>query len=387
MRATALAVALSAAGVLRANEPPGDGAQRAWKTAKTVELDGLTVDVSEPVQVAQSKGFLWFPTLVRRADGHLLATMSNKADVHTESQTAVVARSADGGLSWTEMEPVPIYTECPVYLPGGGVVLLPNYLFDREAGVIGAPHMFWASDREKPDHVKDPVTVGGWPRPTGRISELAGRPDLNLAGFVFNGQSVRTGDGTHLVTLYGYFKGTKRYSLVVADSPDGRQWTYRATVADENCKLEGAEGPCEAALCRLKDGRLMCVFRLASNVRYGRCYSDDDGKTWTEPQNIDPMSVQPSLAVLPDGTVALSGGRPGVSVWFDAEGKGERWQPVELLAGDVRTSAYTEVVPLSDTELLCIYDRVPHGWDAIPAESKEHNSVWVVKLSVRRAVR
>jgi hypothetical protein len=31
-----------------------------------------------------------------------------------------------------------------------------------------------------------------------------------------------------------------------------------------------------------------------------------------------------------------------------------------------RTSAYTEVVALDDKHALVIYDRIPHGWQAIP---------------------
>src|SRR5207244_3261070 len=119
-------------------------------------------------------------------------------------------------------------------------------------------------------------------------------------------QVVKLKNGSYLSTLYGWFKDQKRYALVAAESADGVNWKIRATVADENCKLKGAEGPCEAALARLKDGRLLCVFRLASNVPYGQCFSSDDGKTWTEPASMpaDVFSVQPSLVVLPDGAVA-----------------------------------------------------------------------------------
>jgi hypothetical protein len=361
-----------------------------WAVAKTVQLEGLDVSVSEPVLVARSKGYLWFPTLVRRADGQLLAVMSNKADTHTEEQTGVIARSSDGGLTWAAAEPVPLYSECPVELDDG-VLLLPNYLFPQQGGgadTIGGAHLFWPKNGDKPEHVKEPVTVTGWPREPAHLGEHMGRPDLNIAGFLFNGETVRLDDGggntRHLATLYGYFKGDNRYSLVVAELADGRKWTYRSTVAGADCKLQGAEGPCEAALCRLKDGRLMCVFRLASAVPYGRSYSDDEGKTWTEPANIEPFSVQPSLAVVSDGLVALSGGRPGVSVWFDVEGKGERWQAVELFPADAKTSAYTEVVAVDDSTLLCIYDRVPHGWAAIPESSPEFNSVWVVRLTLKR---
>jgi hypothetical protein len=167
-------------------------------------------------------------------------------------------------------------------------------------------------------------------------------------------------------------------------------------VADETCKLTGAGGPCEAALARVADGR-PCVFRLALGVPYGQCWSGDDGKTWSEPAAMDgPFSVQPSLAVLKDGPVVLSGGRPGLYLWFNRDGDGKGWQRVDLLAhhnacrpaepvpDPGKTSAYTEVVALDDTHLLCIYDRIPSGWAVIPKESTETNSAWVVRVSVAR---
>src|SRR5205085_2713896 len=125
--------------------------------------------------------------------------------------------------------------------------------------------------------------------------------------------------------------------LIVAASKDGRRWAYRGSVADEHCMLAGAEGPCEAAMCRLKDGRLMCVFRNEGGQPYGRSFSSDEGKTWSEPAAIEARSVQPSLVTMKDGTVALSGGRPGVFVWFNVDGDGMKWQPVELLGAAEKT--------------------------------------------------
>jgi hypothetical protein len=34
--------------------------------------------------------------------------------------------------------------------------------------------------------------------------------------------------------------------------------------------------------------------------------------------------------------------------------------------------------------LLYIYDRIPFGWNAIPADSAETNSVWVVRVALGR---
>jgi len=59
----------------------------------------------------------------------------------------------------------------------------------------------------------------------------------------------------------------------------------------------------------------------------------------------------------------------------------------ELMA-DLRTagntSSYTELIPLDESHPLCIYDRVPFGWSAIPPESPETNSVWVIRIAPSR---
>jgi hypothetical protein len=257
---------------------------------------------------------------------------------------------------------------------------------------MGAPYQVVPKGKQDVRLVKEGLTVTGWPR-----EDESFDPKLGLSGFVFNGQTVALKDGGSLATLYGHFKGDKRYSLVGAESRDGLRWKVRAVIAGPDCKLKGDEGPCEAAVVRIKDGRLLCVFRLASGVPYGQAWSSDDGKTWTEPAAMDgPFSVQPSLAVLEDGLVALSGGRPGLFVWFNTDGTGKAWQRIDLLAHHNacrpkepidqpgHTSSYTEVVALDATHLLCIYDRVPFGWSPVPKDSPETNSLWVVRLEVQR---
>src|SRR5262245_22959041 len=86
-------------GACRAGEEP---ARPAWKVVKTERVQGFDVSLSAPVLVARSKGYLWFPTLVRLGNDDLLAVMSNYADVHTTTSTSRVAWSGDGGLTWTE---------------------------------------------------------------------------------------------------------------------------------------------------------------------------------------------------------------------------------------------------------------------------------------------
>jgi len=108
------------------------------------------------------------------------------------------------------------------------------------------------------------------------------------------------------------------------------------------------------------------------------------------------FSVQPSLVVMSDGKVVLSGGRPGLFLWVNADGTGKDWQRVDILAlhnaahpeeairQPGNTTSYTEIVALDDTHLIYMYDRIPHGWSAIPKESADTNSIWVVRVSLEQ---
>jgi hypothetical protein len=302
----------------------------------------------------------------------------------------MTAWSNDGGLTWSKTRAA-LYGDSYLKLKNGDHLLLPYYLYPRQSG-MGAPYQIIPKAKQEVRVVQNGVTVTGWPRPDRTFD-----PKVGMSGFVFNGQTVTLKDGRYLATLYGYFKDAKRYSVVAAHSADGVHWKIRSTIAGEHCPLKGNEGPCEAALCRLKDGRLMCVFRLASNVPYGQTWSNNEGKTWTKPVAMaNAFSVQPSLAVMRDGTVALSGGRPWLYAWFNLDGTGKDWQRVDIQAShnvchprekivhQENTSSYTEIVALDDRHLLYIYDRIPKGWHAIPKDSTDTNSVWVVRITMEK---
>ena len=88
-------VSLAILSLALAASPAGAADKPAWKVEKTETLKGLKVSLARPVLVARSKGYLWFPTLIRR-DGDLLALMSDYPDEHTKTSTSKVAWSGDG---------------------------------------------------------------------------------------------------------------------------------------------------------------------------------------------------------------------------------------------------------------------------------------------------
>ncbi len=368
-----------------------DVAGRTWQAGNTVDVPGLRVTLSKPVLVGRSKAFLWFPAVVRLSSGDLVAVMSDYADMHVSESTSKVAWSLDGGLTWSPLAKG-LYGDGSLALPNGDQLFMPYYLRPAGTGAMQAPYQVCPKGQRALRVVKPGVTIEGWPRP-----DKSFEPKLGLSGFVCNGQVALLKDNHYLATLYGYFRDTTRYSLVASESADGVRWTVRSVIADEKCELPGGEGPCESALVRLKDGRLLCVFRLESSAPYGHSFSSDEGRTWSKPAILKGcFSVQPSLAVLPDGLVALSGGRPGLFLWLNPDGKAAVWHKIDVLAnhnahrpeepikGPGNTSSYTEVIALDASHLLYIYDRIPSGWSAIPAASPETNSAWVVRVAIDR---
>jgi len=384
---------LAANSFLHAADPPQ------WEMTGSIKYERLDISLSKPRLVARSLGYLWFPTMTRLSGGELIANFSTNRDEVVADRTSSVSWSDDNGLTWSSPNSIDpkgdLYAETMLRLKNGDGLLLPFNLYPDNGRMRGWYQTVSGKRGErKVKFFEKALSVSGWPRPDRSFNEK-----LGLSGFGFNGQCVPAKTGEYLATMYGYFQGDQRYSLVLVESADGIDWKFCSLIAGADCKLTGGEGPCESVTVRLKDGRLMNVFRLASNVPYGQTFSDDDGKTWSEPVAMkDAHSVQPSLAVMKDGGLVLTGGRPGIFAWINRDGTGRDWLQVDLqnhhntqhpgeqinTTPDItsgRTTSYTEVEPLDDHSVIVIYDRIPNGWNAIPESSKDTNSIWVVKVS------
>jgi len=405
---------------------PGGGRKvdQKWPAGRMYSLKGLEVTVSAPVLVGRSQGYFWMPTVVRLSNGDLLAGISNQNDDVHDPSTELYSWSSNGGLTWSSPIEGEVF-DIGLPLPSGDELLLPFYLNPLANDDLKGHYQISPRGRREIKLVKEGLTISGWPRPVGWGGPGDERTKrLGLAPWVFEGQSVQLKNGAYLATLYGDFQGDEVSSVAAAESRDGVHWKIRSIIADATCcqPLKNGNGPSEPSLCRLADGRLMCVVRLQGrDMGYaaGQTWSDDDGKTWSKPITMAPdvFPVQPSLAVMKKGTVVLSGGRPGLYAWFNADGTGRDWQRVDMMAhhdafapkdpmkevldkeqaikqkvktefcrecASFRTSAYTEVVKLDDTHALYIYDRIPYGWYPIPKGSPETNSVWAVRMTVRK---
>jgi hypothetical protein len=407
---------------------------QSWPEGKTYELNGLRVNLSAPVLVGRSANYLWFPKISRLADGELLVHVQVDDDRNWKQERQEILWSDDGGRTWGDARQFPVATAARVLLRSGDLILLPYRLHVTPEGMTGDYGLVPKGKREV-RYVRDGVTITGWPR---RPISSDEQVKNGQGSFCFDGQAVTLKDGKYLVTMNGWFEqplarngfpawdlapGARervKTSIVAAESGDGLHWKIRAVIADEHWALAGIEGPNEGTLCRLKDGRLMSVFRsYYSSFPYGASWSSDEGKTWTEPAwTYFAWSVDPRMAVLEDGTVALSGGRPGVLMWLNRDGSGKQWQVIDLLdhhnafrpkdplqrydpsgsSGHFfgTPTGYTEIVAVDATHLLCLYDRTPSSstWDdPTPAahrqaeDEAETYSVWAVRATLSESKR
>ena len=193
--------------------------------------------------------------------------------------------------------------------------------------------------------------------------------------FLMHRDVIRLKSGKLLATAYGSIKGHKKCRCFVIESgDDGRTWKYLSTIADD---LEGktAEGPDEATIFQLRDGRICAFYRDAGGGFLHQCFSPDEGKTWSAPEVVDLFNgaASPNGRVLADGTIVVISGRPNVYLLVDPTGTGKNYRKVEIYRG--AGSSYATVLETAPNEILCLYDESNFGSGKSPtAFSRIHAS-------------
>jgi hypothetical protein len=146
-------------------------------------------------------------------------------------------------------------------------------------------------------------------------------------------------------------------SYVCESADGGVAWRYLTTIGYGHL---GSEGYNEGSMRRLPGGGLLTVLRTGSE-KDANCQDNpimwttslDEGRRWSKPQPTGVEGAYPSLAVLSDGQVAMSYGRPGAMLIFSADG-GHTWTDPTCV-DTTPYSGYTDVVELRPGVLLVGY--------------------------------
>jgi len=348
-----------------------------------VSGEQLKISVGTPMIVSKSRSWHWYPSIRKMRDGSLLLVFSIMADALPESIVKphhVMVRSQDAGNSWYFHRylyfPTTVAGDAHVcaQLSDGMVLELPNnvhVLGDEEYRVP-----YWKSD-------DDGKTFLGPYDARLRLAkgsiETAPAMGRMLANVRIYRSIIELDNGDLLASMYGKFKGEKKYrSFLIKSTDRGESWSYLSTIA-YNPNV-GTEGFCEPAMGLLKNGEILCMMRTGSGEPLYQSRSSDHGKRWSNPVPTSARGVDPDLFVMKSGIIACSYGRlqprkeiepsisldpklpasMGVQIMFSTD-EGASWtNHTTVYAGP--STGYTGIEEMRKGELIQTFDTLGYGW-------------------------
>jgi len=366
------------------------------------ELEGCRLEVGVPVEVGRAQGHFWFSKLHRIGGQDVLCEVIITDDKAQGQWPTILHLSSDGGANWAKALDIESYGPSSIPLGPRKLLLMPYELWPTSPGDkrnAGANGTVVTLGRDGAIAVtRAPVKFLAAPR------DLQDYHKAELSLFT-SGNMLPLRDGRLFTTLYGGFAGDERGTCFSFASDDGGfTWHYHSIVASWKDVPDAVAGPSESNTVRLSDGRLMCVYRVDSGQRYHKSYSADDGTAWSRPETVEnAWSVEPQLARLDNGTLLLSGGRQGLFVWACTDGKGARWERLNLAehhnamlpdpslhysdsfcqareVDPAQSTAYTGMIIMGHDEALICYDRLGNGWAGAPGPWGSEDAVFCVRL-------
>jgi len=320
-----------------------------------------------------SRYYAW-PNIIRRSTGELLVSFhvhdASHGPTHLDfTSDAVLARSRDGGKSWSP--PETLYAG-----PHGEENVA---LYEHTDGTLWANMYSWQALRER--DVENPVLSLGmrkWKRQDADYAKLvttfflrsadggktwSQKPEpIPLVDGLFwacNRPPIRLRDGTLLLPVYGQVKGETRCIIAVYRSRDGVAWGEPSTIRPPEGDRAAFHEP---VLLELPDGRVLCAIRTsgAGDHTY-MATSRDRGRSWACRRS-EIIGHPADLTLLPDGRIVCSYGyrhKPyGVRAALSSDG-GATWdvenEVILRTDGLHRDLGYPATVVLDGGQLLTVY--------------------------------
>ena len=152
---------------------------------------------------------------------------------------------------------------------------------------------------------------------------------------VWSRKAVKRADGRN---------STERWSHLLRSTDEGKTWNHFSTV--------GPGG--EPAVVRLSATEQTAVIRGDRDSLMKQMFSNDSGKTWSKPIDLEVGKVLPDLVLMSNGVLACSYGRPASCLMFSLDG-GKTW-PSHHVISDKTGFNYTSIREISPGRLLYMHD-------------------------------
>lgn len=292
----------------------------------------VEITVNNTVTICEAEDHLNFPWVFRGEDGFM--SLSCSTGLHTVTERSMRWMSPDDGATWQKPDTLLVNGMGTLLRDGRAVTLA---CWGPKANAEGAY----------------PITSlffdGGGKGALKKVSGLLTMPFVMKPHY--HRSLIELPDGALIATIYGTKEGDKKYTSALIKTVDGgKTWHLLSVIA--HSEEIGREGFCEPALVRLDNGDLFCALRVGGPLHTTR--STDDGKTWSEPKIVAPHGVDPALVLLSNGILALSYGRPDVSLILSVDGTGEAWtEPYVAYRGP--GCHYTSLVEGINGDLLLFF--------------------------------
>jgi sialidase-1 len=190
-----------------------------------------------------------------------------------------------------------------------------------------------------------------------------------------DGPIIELQDGSAMICVYGHFSPSAEHDecALFRSRDRGSTWEQEALFRADHDMNEGS-------IAQLPTGRIVLVTRPEADV----CWSDDNGRTWTEPLSLGLRLFEPGLLALRDGTLLCLHGSyaaGGLACMFSRD-QGQTWLIPEADRGfavDPSVYGYGKGIELPDGSVYVVYINTG-GHKSKDAMS---NGIWAIRLRVR----
>lgn len=278
---------------------------------------------------------------------------------------AMLIRSTDGGHSWSKPQTIldtPWDDRSPAFLElPDGTVLCSFFMYSG------------ANFREHPELAERTCLVRSFDG--GKTWEQKPRKlPSPFAGDATDGPPILLKDGSVLLAVYGTPRDQDKEQQALFRTTDrGESWQLLSTIkADHELS--------ESGLAQLPSGRLVMIFRPEGDITW----SDDGGRSWTSLATFGMRMFEPSLMVLPDGTLLClhgSYGAGGFRAIFSIDG-GRTWIAPDKRHGfavDPSVYGYGRGTLLPDGSIFVAY--IHTGGHT--TKDAQRQAIWGMRLRVR----